>query len=84
MIKSIFGKIMLLFMVIIMVALVISGLMMSQVIRSAYLDDSEQQMLATAEDVQSWVSFYVNNSLSMDQILSLIHKRSSRQTQKSR
>ena len=41
MIKSIFGKIMLLFMVIIMVALVISGLMMSQVIRSAYLDDSE-------------------------------------------
>ena len=77
MIKSIFGKIMLLFMVIIMVALVISGLMMSQVIRSAYLDDSEQQMLATAEDVQSWVSFYVNNSLSMDQITGQIFVKAS-------
>ena len=37
---------MLLFMAIIMVSLFISGMMMSWVVRNAYLDDSEQQMLS--------------------------------------
>ena len=56
MIKTIFGKIMLLFMAIIMIALLLSGLMMSQVVRNAYLDDSKQQMTATADDVENLVN----------------------------
>ncbi|MEA4853320.1 MAG: ATP-binding protein [Christensenella sp.] len=68
MIKTVFGKIMLLFMVIIMVALFISGLMMSFLVRSAYLDESEQQMLSVANDVETLLSFYKNNYLSMKQV----------------
>ena len=61
MIKTIFGKIMLLFMAIIMVSLFISGMMMSWVVRNAYLDDSEQQMLSVANDVDTLLSFYKSN-----------------------
>ncbi len=68
MIKTIFGKIMLLFMAIIMIALVLSGLMMSQVIRSAYLDESQQQMLSVAEDIKTQVKYYANNFIPIDQV----------------
>lgn len=64
MIKTIFGKIMLLFMAIIMIALLLSGLMMSQVVRNAYLDDSKQQMTSTADDVENLVVLFANGSIS--------------------
>ena len=68
MIKTIFGKIMLLFMAIIMIALLLSGLMMSQVVRNAYLDDSKQQMTATADDVENLVNLYSKGVLSFSQL----------------
>ena len=72
MIKTIFGKIMLLFMAIIMVSLFISGMMMSWVVRNAYLDDSEQQMLSVANDVDTLLSFYKSNYLTFNQMAAQI------------
>ena len=68
MIKTIFGKIMLLFMAIIMIALLLSGLMMSQVVRNAYLEDSKQQMTSTADDVENLVVFFANGSISFSDL----------------
>ncbi|WP_066644579.1 ATP-binding protein [Christensenella timonensis] len=72
MIKTIFGKIMLLFMAIIMVSLFISGIMMSWVVRNAYLDDSEQQMLGIAGDVETLLSFYRSNYMTFNQMAAQI------------
>lgn len=68
MIKTIFGKIMLLFMTIIMIALLLSGLMMSQVVRNAYLNDSKQQMTSTADDVEDVVLLFANGLLSYPEL----------------
>ncbi len=68
MIKTIFGKIMLLFMTIIMIALLLSGLMMSQVVRNAYLNDSKQQMTSTADDVEDIVLLFANGMLSYPEL----------------
>ncbi|MEG2361139.1 MAG: ATP-binding protein [Christensenella sp.] len=68
MIKTIFGKIMLLFMAIIMIALVLSGLMMSQIVRNAYIDDSKQQSTALADDVENLMNLFANGALSFPQL----------------
>ncbi|MEG2188216.1 MAG: HAMP domain-containing protein, partial [Christensenella sp.] len=68
MIKTIFGKIMLLFMAIIMIALVLSGLMMSQILRNAYIDDSKQQSTALADDVENLMNLFANGALSFPQL----------------
>ncbi|MEG0356672.1 MAG: ATP-binding protein [Christensenellaceae bacterium] len=69
MIKTIFGKIMMLFMAIIFISLFLSGIMMSAVVRAAYLDDNEKQMLNVAEDVETLLSFYEKKYLTMTQTL---------------
>ena len=42
--------------------------MMSQVVRNAYLDDSKQQMTATADDVENFVNLYSKGVLSFSQL----------------
>lgn len=48
--------------------------MMSQVVRNAYLDDSKQQMTATADDVKTWSTSTPTGALSYYQLNDQIAK----------
>ncbi len=63
MFKTIFGKIMVLFMAIIMISLYISGVMMSQMMRQSYQENSESELLSIAKDVGTYIDFYNANTI---------------------
>ncbi len=73
--RTIFGKTMIVFMVIIMVSLLLSGLMMSQVVRDAYLSDSETQMFNLADDVETLYGFFDQGYLSMNQAVIQVQQK---------
>ncbi len=59
---------MVLFLAIIMVSLFISGMMMSQIMRQSYEDESDSQMVATARDVEAWYLFYNEGKITSEQL----------------
>lgn len=72
MIRSVFGKIMLLFMAVIMISLFISGAMMSQMLRESYLNDNATQLMGVAQDIALWVQLQVTGVLPADTVHSQI------------
>lgn len=68
MIRSVFGKIMLLFMAIIMLALFISGGMMSQMLRDSYLNDNATQLVSVAQDIVPWLQLEALGTLPADTV----------------
>jgi signal transduction histidine kinase len=60
---TIFEKMMMLFLIIIVIALFIAGLLMSQLVRDAYLDDNKAQLLQISDDVGASVSYYYRGLL---------------------
>ena len=72
MIRSVFGKIMLLFMAIIMISLFISGAMMTQMLRDSYLNDNATQLMSVAQDIAVWVQLQATGVLQEDTVHSQI------------
>lgn len=72
MIRSVFGKIMLLFMAIIMISLFISGAMMTQMLRESYLNDNAAQLMGVAQDIAVWVQLQATGVLPEDTVHSQI------------
>ncbi len=58
MIKTVFEKIMLLFLVVITISMFVSGIMTSQMMRDAHLSESATQLESSAENLVTWVQFY--------------------------
>lgn len=68
MIQSVFGKIMFLFMSIIMLSLFISGALMSQMLTDSYIDDNEEQLVGVAEDIVPWLQLEEIGTLPTDTV----------------
>ncbi len=60
MFNTVFAKIMFLFMAIILISLLATGVVMTQTIKNAYIEDSRDQMLRIADDVCTLMSWHEN------------------------
>lgn len=63
---------MLLFMAIIMISLLISGAMMSQLLRDSYLNDNATQLMGVGQDIAFWVQLMVTGILPEETVQSQI------------
>lgn len=63
---------MLLFMATIVVALFIAGVLMSQLVKANYLDDSQAQLVGIAEDTDSYLNYYSDGRFTWQDVALLI------------
>lgn len=63
---------MVLFMAIIMISLYISGMMMSQLMRQSYQDESEAKLLSTAEEISFYIDIYNKGNITKEDLTTRI------------